>query len=134
MTEEYTIHLVIDLKKTTSLEDIKNLLRDSATNLNCQQEYFTYETEGMNNIITKNNLIYVTEFNKLENLEKYIEFIRSISKVKIELLCNNDKIIYMSRQYKKSLDNNIIDSKAIESTIEKYRKDNKYNHLYKLLY
>ena len=134
MTEEYTIHLVIDLKKTTSLEDIKNLLRDSATNLNCQQEYFTYETEGMNNIITKNNLIYVTEFNKLENLEKYIEFIRSMSKIKIELLCNNDKIIYMTKQYKKSIDNNITDIKVIESIIEKYRNDNKYNRLYKLLY
>lgn len=134
MTEELTIYLVIDLKKITRLEDIKNLLRDSATNLNCQQEYFTYETEGINNIITKNNLIYVAEFNKLENLEKYIEFTRSISKVKIELLCENDKIIYMSRQYKKSIDNNITDIKIIESIIEKYRKDNKYIDLYKLLY
>ena len=53
MTEEYTIYLVIDLKQTSSLEDLKNIMRDSAINLNCIDEYFTHETEGINSTIKK---------------------------------------------------------------------------------
>ena len=130
---EYTIYLILDLKKITSLEDIKNIMRDSAKNLNCSQEYFTHETEGINCKITQNKLIYVVEFEKLENLQYYIEFIKSINKIKIELICEQDTIIYMSRQYKKSIDSNIIDEKELEKIINNYKNNNKYNRLYKLL-
>ena len=111
MTEEFTIYIVIDLKKVTRLEDLKSILKDSAINLNCEQEYFTCETEGINNIITKNNIIYVVEFDNIENLQQYVEFTKTLSKIKIELVCERDNILYMSRQYIKSLDNNIVDRK-----------------------
>ena len=133
MSEEFTIYLVIDLKSTTSLEYFKNILRDGAINLNCVQEYFTHETEGINCTIKKNNIIYVAEFENIENLQQYIKFIKTFSKVKIELVCERDNIIYMSKQYQKSLDNNIIDREKIEKNIEKYKSNNKYNRLYKLL-
>lgn len=133
MTEEFTIYIVIDLKRVTRLEDLKSILKDSAINLNCEQEYFTSETEGINNMIIKNNIIYVVEFDNIENLQQYIEFTRTLSKINIELVCERDNILYMSRQYNKSLDNNIIDRKKIEKKIEKYRNSNRYTRLYKLL-
>jgi len=133
MVEEYTIHLTIDLKNTTSLEEIKNLLRDSAINLNCEQEYFTHETEGINNRIKRNNLIYVVEFSILDNVEKYIEFIKTVKKVKIELVCERNTIMWMSKQYDKSLDTNIVDREYITRTIEVYKCNNTYSRLYKLL-
>ena len=133
MTEEYSIHLVIDLKKTSSLEDLKNIMRDSAINLNCIDEYFSHETEGINSTIKKNNIIYVAEFENLENLQKYIEFTKTLTKVKIELVCERDTIIYMSKQYQKTIDTNIIDIEEIEKKIEKYKSNNKYSRLYKLL-
>ena len=133
MTEEYTIHLTIDLKNTTSLEEIKNLLRDSATNLNCEQEYFTHETDGINNTIKRNNLIYVVEFSILDSVEKYIEFIKTVKKVKIELVCERNAIMWMSKQYDKSLDTNIVDREYIRRTIEAYKCNNRYSRLYKLL-
>ena len=133
MTEEYTIHLTIDLKNTTSLEDIKNLLRDSAINLNCEQEYFTHETEGINNRIKRNNLIYVVEFSILDSVEKYIEFIKTVKKVKIELVCERNTIMWISKQYDKSLDTNIVDREYITRTIELYKCNNTYSRLYKLL-
>ena len=133
MTEEYSIHLVIDLKQTSSIEELKNIVRDSAINLNCTQEYFSHETEGINSTIKRNNIIYVIEFETIENLEKYIEFIKRLQKVKIELICERNSIMYMSNQYRKSLDDNIVDHKEIEKKIEKYRNNNKYSILYKLL-
>jgi len=133
MAEEYTIHLTIDLKNTTSLEEIKNLLRDSATNLNCEQEYFTHETDGINNTIKHNNLIYVVEFSILDSVEKYIEFIKTVKKVKIELVCERNTIMWMSKQYDKSLDTNIVDREYITRTIEVYKCNNTYSRLYKLL-
>ena len=133
MTEEYTIHLTIDLKNITSLEEIRNLLRDSATNLNCEQEYFTHETEGINNRIKRNNLIYVVEFSILDSVEKYIQFIKTVKKVKIELVCERNTIMWMSKQYDKSLDTNIVDREYITRTIEVYKCNNRYSRLYKLL-
>lgn len=133
MTEEYSIHLVIDLKQTSSIEELKNIVRDSAINLNCTQEYFSHETEGINSTIKRNNIIYVIEFETIENLEKYVEFIKRLQKVKIELICERNSIMYMSNQYRKSLDDNIVDHKEIEKKIEKYRNNNKYSILYKLL-
>lgn len=133
MTEEYTIYLVIDLKQTSSLEDLKNIMRDSAINLNCIDEYFTHETEGINSTIKKNNIIYVVEFENLENLQQYIEFTKTLTKVKIELVCERDTIIYMSKQYEKTIDTNIVDKEVIEKKIEKYKSNNKYSRVYKLL-
>lgn len=134
MTEELTIYLIIDLRTTSSLEDLKNIMRDSALNLNCQREYFTHETEGINSQIKKNNLIYVVEFENLDNTIFFIELIKTLNRVKIELICDHDKIIYMSKQYKKSINtSNNIDCEKIEKIIDRYKSSNKYNRLYKLL-
>tara|TARA_B100000902_G_C27250855_1_gene885186 strand:+ start:723 stop:1127 length:405 start_codon:yes stop_codon:yes gene_type:complete len=133
MAEEYSIHLVIDLKKTSRLEDLKNIMRDSAINFNCTHEYFLHETEGINSIIKKNNIIYVAEFENIENLQQYIKLIKTVTKVKIELVCSGMNIIYMSKLYEKSLDSNIVDIREIEKKIEHYKNNNKYNKLYKLL-
>ena len=133
MAEEYTIHLILDIKIITRVEEIKNILRDSALSLNCEQEYFSHETEGINNKIKRNNLIYIVEFANIEILEKYVEFIKTLKVVKIELVCERNSIIYMSKQYYKSLDNNIIDREQIIKLIEKYKCNNKYSRLYKLL-
>ena len=108
-------------------------MRDSATNLNCEQEYFTHETEGINNRIKRNNLIYVVEFSILDSVEKYIEFIKTVKKVKIELVCERNTIMWMSKQYDKSLDTNIVYREYITRTIELYKCNNTYSRLYKLL-
>ena len=39
----------------------------------------------------------------------------------------------MSKQYEKTIDTNIVDKEDIEKKIEKYKSNNKYNRLYKLL-
>lgn len=133
MTEEYSIHLVVDLKKTSSLEDLKNIMRDSAISLNCSHEYFMHETEGINCTIKKNNIVYIVEFENIENLQKYIEFIKTLQKINIELICERDVIIYMSRQYRKTLDSNIVNIMEIEKKIDDYKNNNRYNRIYKLL-
>ena len=133
MTEEYSIHLIIDLKKTSSLEDLKNIMRDSAISLNCTHEYFSHETEGINSTIKRNNIVYVVEFENIVCLEQYIEFIKTLIKITIEIVCERDNIIYMSRQYRKTIDSNIIDVNEIDKKIEDYKNNNRYNRLYKLL-
>lgn len=132
--DEFSIHLVINLINTrTSIEDLKNIIRDSALNLNCQREYFTHEADGINSTIKNNNIIYIIEFDNLKNLEEYIKFIKSLNKIKIQLICNENTIIYMSKQYKKSIDTNQINIVSIEKTILEYKNNNIYNKLYKLL-
>ena len=104
MSDEFSIHIKIDLKATTTnLACLKTLLEDSAADLDATHSYFTHETEGRNNKIHKNHLIYIVEFSHQENIKHYIEFINTIKKVQIELVCEQDKIIYMNRQYRKSL-------------------------------
>ena len=134
MSDEFSIHLKIDLKQVTSnLESLKSLLQDSATSADTTHSYFTHETEGQNNQIYKNNLIYVAEFSQLENIELYIEFINSIREVEIQLVCRQDQIIYMNREYKKTLDKKQ-QREIIERIQQLQQNSTEFTRLYRLLH
>ena len=133
MSDEFSIHLKIDLKRITSnLESLKSLLEDSATSADTTHSYFTYETDGQNNQIYKNDLIYIAEFSQLENIELYIEFINSIREVEIQLVCRQDRIIYMNREYKKTLDRQQ-QREIIERIQQLQQSNNELTRLYRLL-
>lgn len=134
MSDEFSIHLKIDLKHVTSnLESLKSLLQDSATSTDTTHSYFTHETEGQNNKIYKNNLIYIAEFSQLENIELYIEFINSIREVEIQVVCRQDQIIYMNREYKKTLDKKQ-QREIIERIQQLQQNSTEFTRLYRLLH
>ena len=133
MSDEFSIHLKIDLKRVTSnLESLKSLLEDSATSADTTHSYFTHETDGQNNKIYKNDLIYIAEFSQIENIELYIEFINSIREVEIQLVCRQDRIIYMNREYKKTLDRQQ-QREIIERIQQLQQSNNELTRLYRLL-
>ena len=133
LTDEYTLYLVINLKKTTALDTLKQLIRDSAKNCECESEYFTHETEGTNNQITKNNIIYIATFTNQQNLESYIEFIKTINEIEIESIFHNDIIIYGSKNYIKSLNRETQDPEKIKNQLLKMRETPQYKKIFIIL-
>ena len=131
--EEYTLYLVINLKKTTALDRLKQLIKDSALNCECESEYFTHETEGTNNKITKNNMIYVVTFAHQQNIESYIEFIRTIHEIEIESIFHNDIIIYGSKNYIKSLNQETQNPEKIKNQLTKSRENPTYKKIFSLV-
>ena len=133
ITDEYTLYLVINLKKTTALDTLKQLIQDSAKNCECESEYFTHETEGTNNEITKNNIIYVAAFTNQENLESYIEFVKTINEIEIESIFHNDIIVFGSKNYIKSLCRERQDPLIIKNKLLKMRENLQYKKLFNIL-
>lgn len=131
--EEYILYLVINLKKTTALDTLKQLIKDSALNCECESEYFTHETEGTNNKITKNNIIYVVTFAYQQNIESYIEFIRTIHEIEIESIFHNDIIIHGSKNYMKSLNQETQNPEKIKNQLTKSRENQFYKKIFSLI-
>ena len=131
--DEYTLYLVINLKKTTALDTLKQLIRDSAQNCECDSEYFTHETEGTNNRITKNNIIYIVTFTIQQNLESYIDFIKTIHEIEIESIFHNDIIVYGSKNYLKSLNHELQDPQLIKNQLSKSHKNTNYKSLFDVI-
>jgi len=130
---DYTIYLILNLNKIKNIETIKCLVKDAANSSNCESEYFTHETEGINNKILKNNIIYVINFTDIINLINYIEFIKTLREIEIETIYNNDNIIYGSKKYIKTLDKNFIDPIIIENNISKNKVNPQYKQIFKSL-
>jgi len=131
--EEYILYLVINLKKTTALDTLKQLIKDSALNCECESEYFTHETEGTNNKITKNNIIYVVTFAHQQNINLYIEFIRTIHEIEIESIFHNDIIIHGSKNYIKSLNQETQNPEKIKNQLTKSRENQFYKKIFSLI-
>ena len=130
---DFTIYLVINLKKNRNIEELKMLIKEGAYNCNCVSEYFNHETEGINCEIKKNNIIYAVEFDNINSLYNYIEYIKSLNIIEIESIYNYNEIIFGSKNYIKSLNTSIIDPEKIKEKISKNKILPQYKKLYKLL-
>tara|TARA_R110002012_G_C11449503_1_gene591566 strand:- start:392 stop:790 length:399 start_codon:yes stop_codon:yes gene_type:complete len=130
---DFTIYLVINLKKAKNIEALKSLMKDGAYNSNCTTEYFSHETEGKNCEIIKNNIVYAVEFNNIVDLLNYIVYIKTFEKIEIESVYDNNEIIYGSKNYIKSLDQNMINPEIIKQKINKNKLLSQYKKIYNLL-
>tara|TARA_Y100000389_G_scaffold67509_1_gene63819 strand:+ start:2749 stop:3150 length:402 start_codon:yes stop_codon:yes gene_type:complete len=129
----YTISININLKNNINSESTKNLLIESGFNLNLLNYYFDYDLEGINNHIKKNNEIVIMEFEELNNMIDYINFIINIENINIEYVYDNNNILYGSKKYLNSLRDNNQDKKNLLKIINNNRNNMEYNKLYKSL-
>tara|TARA_Y100000591_G_C21716562_1_gene636446 strand:- start:632 stop:1033 length:402 start_codon:yes stop_codon:yes gene_type:complete len=129
----YTISINIDLKNNINSESTKNLLIESGFNLNLLNYYFDYELEGINNHVKKNNEIIIIEFEELNNIIDYINFIINMQNINIEYVYDDNNILYGSKKYLNSLKDNNQDKKKLVEIINNNRNNIKYNKLYKSL-
>jgi hypothetical protein len=129
----YTISININLKNNINSESRKNLLIESGFNLNLINYYFDYDLEGINNHIKKNNEIVIMEFEELNNIIDYINFIINIENINIEYIYDDNNILYGSKKYLNSLRDNNQDKKNLLKIINNNRNNMEYNKLYKSL-
>ena len=129
----YTISINIDLKNNINSESTKNLLIESGLNLNLLNYYFDYELEGINNHVKKNNEIIIIEFEELNNIIDYINFIINMQNINIEYVYDDNNILYGSKKYLNSLKDNNQDKKKLVEIINNNKNNMKYNKLYKSL-
>ena len=129
----YTISININLKNNINSESTKNLLIESAFNLNLINYYFDYDLEGVNNHIKKNNEIIIIEFEELNNMINYINFIINIENIEIEYVYDDNNILYGSKKYLNSLKDDNQDKKKLLETINNNKNNIEYNKLYKSL-
>jgi hypothetical protein len=129
----YTISININLKNNINSESTKNLLIESGFNLNLINYYFDYDLEGINNHIKKNNEIVIMEFEELNNIIDYINFIINIENINIEYIYDDNNILYGSKKYLNSLRDNNQDKKNLLKIINNNRNNMEYNKLYKSL-
>lgn len=129
----YTISININLKNNMNNESTKNLLIESGLNLNLINYYFDYNLEGINNHIKKNNEIVIMEFEELNNIIDYINFIINIENINIEYIYDDNNILYGSKKYLNSLRDNNQDKNNLLKIINNNRNNMEYNKLYKSL-
>ena len=129
----YTISININLKNNINSESTKNLLIESGFNLNLMNYYFDYDLEGINNHIKKNNEIVIIEFEELNNMIDYINFIINIQNINIEYVYDDNNILYGSKKYLNSLRDNNQDKKKLVEIINNNINNMEYNKLYKSL-
>lgn len=129
----YTISININLKNNINSESTKNLLIESGFNLNLLNYYFDYELEGINNHVKKNNEIIIIEFEELNNIIDYINFIINMQNINIEYVYDDNNILYGSKKYLNSLKDNNQDKKKLVEIINNNKNNMKYNKLYKSL-
>lgn len=128
----YSISLNIDLKKfnISYYEDIIKKYAFETNNINL---YYDYELEGINNYIKKNNKIIIIEYNILNNLITFLEYIINIHQIHIEYIYHNNNIIYYSKKYINSLDKNLCDKNKLYNTMLSYINNTTYKKLYNIL-
>jgi hypothetical protein len=129
----YTISININLKNNINSESTKNLLIESGFNLNLLNYYFDYELEGINNHVKKNNEIIIIEFEELNNIIDYINFIINMQNINIEYVYDDNNILYGSKKYLNSLKDNNQDKKKLVEIINNNKNNMKYDKLYKSL-
>lgn len=107
------IDLLVDLKKVSNSSEIYNMIEQLAYNNECYNINCIYETEGINHIINKNNMIIEVTFEKEDNLSKFIKNINSNRLAKIDAIYYQDnliKFIYKSRNYNNNQSTSQFDS------------------------
>ena len=74
----YTISLIINLKNKNNGTELENLIKDSSINCNSSSNYSDFNLEGTNNYVKTNDKVIILEFDEMNNILNFIEFIRTI--------------------------------------------------------
>ena len=128
----YTIEIVIKNKDNMGCnlnepnetsESIKYFLFDLAKGLNCNDEYFNYELEGIGHLIKKNICIYTVIFLK-EDFNNFLEFIKFLKPV---------KNIYIDSIYEEDIKLNMIYKYSKKHKLEKLDKLDKLDKEYVMI-
>lgn len=95
------IDLLIDLKNVTNSSEIYNRIELLAIKNLCKNINISYESEGLNHNIKKNDMIIEIKFNKEINLAKFIKNIKNYQLAKIDAIYyEEDNIfLYCSKNY-----------------------------------
>ena len=129
----YTISLIINLKNKNNGTELENLIKDSSINCNSSSNYSDFNLEGTNNYVKTNDKIIILEFEEMNNILNFIEFIRTIKDIKIEYIYNNNNILFATKKYLKNLDRNLHNKIELIDTINKNKLNNKYKKIYDLI-
>ena len=128
----YNISIIIDIKKT-SVTCSENIIIDAANNCNVCNTHNDYELEGINKYIKTNNKIVVLEFDNINDICNFIEFIKTMREIKIEYIYYNNNILYASNKYINSLNKELYNKKDFINSILKNKENIKYKQLYNYL-
>ena len=129
----YTISLIINLKNKNNGTELENLIKDSSINCNSSSNYSDFNLEGTNNYVKTNDKVIILEFEEMNNILNFIEFIRTIKDIKIEYIYNNNNILFATKKYLENLDRNLYNKKEIIDIINKNKLNNKYKKIYDLI-
>ena len=85
-----TIDLCVNMKKISSITQIKNKLELLAEKYNANHSYSSHELEGVGHKILKHNFIFTLNFDELKDeiLKILIKDIKNIKNVYIEQILN----------------------------------------------
>ena len=104
----YFIELSVCLKKAVSLSEIKNDLLSKAEECRYIDFYDTYNMEGKNRTIIKNQCILTFTFEEHDELfADFIKYTKKNYKISIEIVAIDGgkfEIIYASKDYIKTMD------------------------------
>ena len=128
----YNISIIIDIKKTSATCS-ENIIIDAANNCNVCNTYNDYELEGINKYIKTNNKIVVLEFDNINDICNFIEFIKTMREIKIEYIYYNNNILYASNKYINSLNKELYNKKDFINSILKKKENIKYKQKYNYL-
>lgn len=129
----YSISIIINLKKNNNITNTYDLVIDIAKNCNTTNIYEDYELNGINNYIKTNNTIIIFDFESSKNIEDFLTIIVSLKSISIEYIFNENIIIYASNKYLNNLSKSLHNKKTIMETIDNNKKNSNYCKIYKLL-
>tara|TARA_Y100000389_G_C17328036_1_gene446567 strand:+ start:399 stop:803 length:405 start_codon:yes stop_codon:yes gene_type:complete len=129
----YSISIIINLKKNNNITNTYDLVVDIAKNCNTTNIYEDYELNGINNYIKTNNTIIIFDFESSKNIEDFLTIIVSLKSISIEYIFNENIIIYASNKYLNNLSKSLHNKKTIMETIDNNKKNSNYFKIYKLL-
>tara|TARA_Y100000389_G_C17064890_1_gene319123 strand:+ start:156 stop:527 length:372 start_codon:yes stop_codon:yes gene_type:complete len=96
------IDLLIDLKNTSNSTEIFNNIKILAIDNLCKNINVSYESEGINHKILKNDMIIEIKFIYEINIAKFIKNIKNCRLAKIDAIYyeeENIKFLYCSKNY-----------------------------------
>ena len=108
----YNIEISVNMLKETRFLEVEKTIRDMAEFYSCDNMYSLTEEDGTTKI-PRYHYVYVMYFveNNLDNLVKFIKYIKTQKSSHIECLYENNlhnKLLYASSFYLKSIDKGLL--------------------------
>ena len=119
----YNIEISVNMLKATKFSEIENTIDTVARSYNCDNIYTLSEEDGTLKI-PRYHCIYVVNFldNNIDDLIKFIKFIKNYKSSHIECVYNNDfyKLLYGSSYYLKNI------NKELSKKYKEFIKDKNF--------